>query len=749
MKKILASILVSSIVLSAFAGCTSVDDTKITSVYSSSSAVSVYADWLKDRLESDGRLTEGTEIIVGNAETAESYGVDVSALSDEGFIIRRTAGESTTLIFADTNDGVDRGVRYYANYCADEGDLNVVKGEGYRIGNIIIAGVDLSEYVIVNTDPDDLPMVHAAEELREHLGSACGIYPEIVTEAADDAYAITLIRDEDGSEYGDENFLIKSHDRGITITGGKYRGCMYGVYTLLEEYIGIRFYYKFGAVSDRGDYSTTYIYEAEKIVIGATDIDYYGEGSIISRCGYSSSPYFSPALKYNGPMYDKPGNDNMYSHIYGTYGVAGNVTHGLHTIYFPEDNFGEWDPNYTAGKNPCFTNEDLFDELYRRVIADLDHRVNDLGELPMKERNMCCIDIAQLDTSSFCMCDDCMVVYKEEGATSGAIIRHANKMVEALSDTPYSDVYVGCFAYFGTTRPPKKTKPDDKVIVNYCFYITDDGKSMICANHSLGDPECKTNKKFTDLYEEWCNISENTYIWYYPSVAYYFANTTQDIFKMYGDIQYLANCGTYGIMALQDDLDTSRIYFMKWYLLQRLMWDADMSYEEYTGHIKEFLFFNYGDGYELVFDYLLLMDRIADGDGDCWAGIFSPPMHKLDFSKLKAEKDRILALHEGARRLARNTYEEEMIDALFSFSRYHIAIATHTDMWLNGSEADRAWYKENLDTFVRENQGAILFLDWGGAWKYTPAPGSFDYDVNPIEWMHGNSSMSWDSDYNY
>jgi len=749
MKKIISSIIVAATLFSAITGCSTAPEVKMDAAsVTASGNLSVYADWLTNRLSSDGRLTEDTEIILGSSDKAAEYGISVETLSDEGFIIRRDAASTATLIFAKTDDGVDRGARYYANYCSDKGELNVVKGEGYRIGKITIAGKDLSEYVIVNTDPDDLPMTHSAEELQTHLGNACGIYPEIVNEASDDAYAITLVRDADGSEYGIENYNIKTHDRGIIITGGKFRGCMYGVYTLLEEYIGVRFYYRSDAKPDHGDYGQAYIYEADEIVIGADDIDRTDEGSITSRCGYSSYPFFSPAIKYNGQMYDKPGNDGIYSHIYGTYGVAGNVTHGLHTIYFPGDDFGEWDPNYEKGKNPCFTNEDLFDELFSRVIADLDHRVNDLGETPLKERYMCCIDIAQLDTSSFCMCDDCLEVYREEGAVSGAIIRHANKMVEALADTDYSDIYVGCFAYYGTTKPPKMTKPHEKVIVNYCFYMTDDGKTMICANHSLNDPECSTNKKFTDLYEEWCEISENTYIWYYPTTAYYFANTTQDLFKIYGDIQYLAESGTYGIMALQDD-DRTGLAFIKNYMIQRMMWDADMPYEEYTELLKEFLFFNYGDGYEYVYDYLILMDRAAEKSGDCWAGIFSPPMNKLSFTFIKENRALILDLHESARRLAQNTYQEYMVDEIFKFARYHIAIATHTDMWLNGSKEERAWYKENLDSFTSKYAGTAIFIDWGGTWKYVPTTGSFDYDVNPIEWLHGSVAMSWDSDYSY
>lgn len=747
MKRTLSLLLTGIMLTATFASCA---PAKSVTAITASGSLSVYANWLNNRLSSDGRLTDSTEIILGNADTSYSYGIDVSSLSNEGFIIRRAAGTDSTLIFAKTDDGVDRGVRYYANYCSDEGELNIVKDEGPRIGRITIAGADLSEYVIVNTDPEDLPMCHAAEELREHLGNACGVYPEIVTEADADAYAITLVRDEDGSEYGDENYNIKTHDRGITIIGGKYRGCMYGVYTLLEEYVGVRFYYKFGATPDRGDYAQVYVYEADEIVIKTDDIDRTDEGSIVSRCGYSDKPYFSPALKYNGNMYDKPGNDNIYNHIYGTYGVAGNVTHGLHALFENNDSlFAEYDPNYVKGRNPCFTCEDLFDETYRRVIADLDHRVNIDGMTPMKERYMCCIDIAHLDTPEFCMCDDCMAVIVEDGAVSGTVIRFANKMVEALADTPYSDIYVGCFAYYGTTKPPRVTKPDDKVIVNFCFYISDDKKIKICANHSFNDPECETNKHFTDLYDEWCEITDKTFIWYYPTVAYYFANTTQDLFKMHGDIQYLADRGTYGIMALQDNMDPSGFYFLKWYMLQRMMWDAGMSYEEYTDYLKEFLFLNYGDGYESVYDYLELMDRAADGDGSCWAGIIDPPMYKLDFTFIKNNRELILELYENAKRLARNTYEEDMVENIFMFARYHIAIATHTDMWLNGSDADRAWYKENLDTFTSEHAGAILFLDWGTyPWRYVPAAGTFDYNVNPIEWMR-EPALGWDDDYNY
>jgi len=754
-KRILSAILIVLSTVTAFSGCTSlIPETRENGITVTSSSLTSYGDWLEARLEADG--VPATEIVIGDTSTAAEYGLDLSDFAcDEGYIIRRDSADEPVLIFGKNAESVDMAVRYFANYCDKSAPLNVVEGESYRIGKITIADHDLSEYVIVNTDPEDIPMAYAAEILQSHLGKACGIFPEIVTEVSEGEFAITLIRDKDGDTYGDENFLIKSHESGITITGGKFRGCLYGAYTFLEEYIGVKFYYRSDAVPVNGDYATSYIYESGEIVIGADDIDFYDEGSFISRCGYSGYPFFSPALKYNGPLYNPGQSDNTNSHLYGNYGVAANVSHGLHNIYFLNADFSEWDDAWDpetpyGSRNPCFTSEPFFDELVRRVIDDLDHRVEVDGFTPMKERYMCCIDISQYDTSTFCMCDDCLAVYAEEGAVSGAIIRHANKMVDALKDTPYSDMYVGCFAYYGTMNPPTKTKPHDQVIVNFCFYLSNNGMTRICANHSYGDANCTTNKYFTDLYEKWDEITNNLYVWYYPTTAYHFAGTTHDLFKLYDDIKYLSECNTYGVMALQDD-DPTGLAFIKSYMYQRVMWNAEMSYEEYCDILKEFLFFTYGDGYESVYDYLQIMDRAGNFGGDCWTSIFDTPIQKLDFTFIKINKDLILELYEDALSYATDSYQEMMVREIFKFSRYHIAAATHTEMWLNGNEEQRAWYKENLDIFVSENAGENLFLDWGAPssyWKYVPAAGTFDYDVNPLDWMR-TSLGYWGDNYDF
>ena len=57
---------------------------------------------------------------------------------------------------------------------------------------------------------------------------------------------IVLERLLDDPTLGEEGFTLSVKDNGnLYITGGKWRGCMYGVYELLERYIGWRFFFNY------------------------------------------------------------------------------------------------------------------------------------------------------------------------------------------------------------------------------------------------------------------------------------------------------------------------------------------------------------------------------------------------------------------------------------------------------------------------------------------------------------------------
>ena len=733
MRKLLSYVLCASALFASLSGCSAPAEN--VPVYSTSSAVSVYSEWLTNRLMSDGAITDDTEIIVGNADTAESYGVDVSGLSDEGYIIRRSSGDSATLIFGKTDDAVDMAVRYYANYCNNTGPLSVVEGEGYRVGSITISGADLSEYVIVCPADADECMRFAADELRRFLGDACGIYPGIVTES--DGYAITLVCDKTGETYGDEAFNIKTHEKGLTITGGRYRGCMYGVYDFLEDCIGYRFYYS--NIAARGDVEAAdaYLYKADSIVLG-TDVDYTEHPSIAVRDTYGAATS-SPALKYNGEKI-------RYNAKYGVWGCIIKACHG-YSQWISDDELDEM--GYYAGYkyhiNPCYSDETLNDLLIERILADCKKRV-DAGAVP--GRDFTTIDISQHDIGEFCKCDTCTETNKGAKSTAGTMVNLANMVAEAL-EKDYPELRVAILAYSGTDNPPTGIELHKNIYVSYCFYISESGK-FICGNHSVNGEECDTNNYFARQFDGWAALTDNLYVWYYPFQAYYLAYSSTYTYNLHKDLKYLAEKNTYGIFFHGEGDSVNQTYnagLVNFYLAHRLMWDATITEEEYHEMLKEFLYLAYGDGYKSVYEYIEIMETAADLK-DCFCGFHSAPMKRLDFRYLKKNMELLHSLRDKAVKLARTTEQETLCDRLFASVYYYELVVKHTDMWVNGDDASKAEYKDMVEYFI-ENYSSLPIGEYAlGSPSYPPALSDIDFNQNPIEWVPDRIG-GWDYNYNY
>jgi len=727
MKRLIVFLLSVAFLLSSFAGCSApavpVDESSVTVT---SSSLSSYGDWLEARLEADG--VPATDIIIGDASTADEYGLDLSDfVSDEGYIIRRDSPDEPVLIFGTNAESVDTAVRYYANYCDKSAVLNVVEGESYRVGNITIGGHDLSEFVIVCPADADECQKFAATELQRFLGDACGIYPEIVTET--DGLAITLVCDKTGETYGDEAFNIKSHEGGITITGGRYRGCMYGVYQFLEDYIGYRFYYKdlsgAGSATGKIDNATPYLYEAESISLDGIDLTM--TPSITVRDTFAYNALISPAMKYNGQFYDNVG-------VYGGYGRITKACHGI--VSYISDNELDalgYEAGYSYGVNACLTDEYLNELLIERVLMDLGNHKNG-GTVFGKTFST--VDISQRDISNFCMCSDCTDVYKETGAVSGAVIRQANMVAEAI-EKDYPAITVAVLAYFGTSTPPKNIEIHKNVQVSFCFYISDNKQTFVCGNHSINGTECETNKYFADLFDGWATLTDNLYVWYYPTVSYYNGYSSNYTNNLYHDIKYLADKNTYGIFYLADP-GTDSAFFINWYMGQRMMWDSSITEEEYHEMLKEFLWLTYGDGYESVYEFIQIMESAANHN-DCFCGFHNNFFDKLNMSYLKDKFDDIFALREHALRLARTSTQENMIDSIFATAYYFEIAVMHNDMWVEGDDASRETYKAKVDYFLT-HYNWLRLSDNG---PIGPALSEVDYNVNPFEWHPIRHGSGW------
>jgi hypothetical protein len=84
---------------------------------------------------------------------------------------------------------------------------------------------------------------HAADELRELVTQATGTRMEIVTASGSQESGVFIGKAsrQKAENLGEEDFRIVIDDHRVEIVGGGSRGTLYGVYTFLEDELGIRF----------------------------------------------------------------------------------------------------------------------------------------------------------------------------------------------------------------------------------------------------------------------------------------------------------------------------------------------------------------------------------------------------------------------------------------------------------------------------------------------------------------------------
>jgi hypothetical protein len=87
-----------------------------------------------------------------------------------------------------------------------------------------------------------------------------------------------------------------------------------------------------------------------------------------------------------------------------------------------------------------------------------------------------------------------------------------------------------------------------------------------------------------------------------------------NLFTLYDTMQYLRQKGVMGYQHIGYDRQSSEMDALRNYLLSRLLWDEDMTREEYVAIMDEFLQYYYGAGWAYVRQYIDKMYSTSDTD---------------------------------------------------------------------------------------------------------------------------------------
>jgi len=287
-----------------------------------------------------------------------------------------------------------------------------LKANSKLVSKIVLVESGKSEYIIVvakNAIPSER---YAAEELQRYLERISGAKLPIVTDDAEIGEREIILGDNehlrklnlgiDFPKLEEEGFVLKTHGSYLVIAGGKPRGTLYGVYTFLEEKLGLRWFASQVEYAPRK--STLEVPELDETQLPAFE---YKE---VFWTEVLRDPDFAAKLKLNGHHYkltEKHGGRAVvfYPFVHSMDLLIPRELYREHPEYFPMIE-GKRVHGYVQR---CLSNPEVVKLAIERVKQWV-------WEHP--EANV--IDVSQNDTGYWCQCPSCKALDDAEGSPSAS-----------------------------------------------------------------------------------------------------------------------------------------------------------------------------------------------------------------------------------------------------------------------------------------------------------------------------------------
>ena len=416
----------------------------------------------------------------------------------------------------------------------------------------------------------------AAGELAAYIEKICGVR---LPEGGDGPALRLLLPEGDAHAYRNaEGFVIEADGEDILIRGEGPRGVIYGVYTLLEDCFGCRFFAE----------DCELIPPAETLALPG-DLHMEKHPAFCYRDVFLAA--MSPACKVKNKVNatlpkDIPG---------GQFFFAEGLCHTICQLAEME--------NVKTGDQPCLTDEKVFRTVLKNCRKWLD-----------ANPDAAVISVTQNDGYGHqggCVCERCREIDEREGSFAGTMISFVNRIAEAL-EPDYPDVLVDTFAYRYTRKAPRTVRPRHNVVVRFCTIES-------CFTHPI-ESECRATEdsiygtvSLAQDLRDWSAISGKLFIWDYCTNFSRYLMPFPDLFSIRENVNFFYKCNAIGVFEegdYQNKVD-GELNALRAYLLAKLLWDPDMDEETYRGHMLEFLQNYYGAAWEPVYRYILSLHERA------------------------------------------------------------------------------------------------------------------------------------------
>jgi len=398
-----------------------------------------------------------------------------------------------------------------------------------------------SNYSIVIPSNPNKQERRAAVLFHDYVRQVSGCNLPIVHHIEDGSSGI-FIKEKGNITY--DGYRIRTDKNGsIYIDGGKSKGCIYGVITILDKYVGCHLYTPdFKIIPKNKDIRLPYIELADSSV---------NENRMI----HLATKEFSQD------------QDLLDWHRIS---VDYNFAHHTFNSFVPWENYFNEHPEYFALVNGkripeqlCLSNR----EVLRLVIKKL-------KEQTVANPEVVYWPVAQNDSEVYCECDDCNKIIAEEKSPSGPVIRFVNEVAKQ-----FPDKIIPTFAYQYSQPAPAVVKPAENVQITLCSFTVNRSKPIAADT-------CANSSRFMKDLVDWGKISNRICVWDYTCNFSYFPAPYPNLHVLQPNIQLFAKNNVVDHYQ-QADIRTGNAFAeLKLYLTSRLLWNPDI---DVSAVMNEFL----------------------------------------------------------------------------------------------------------------------------------------------------------------
>lgn len=501
--------------------------------------------------------------------------------------------------------------------------------------DLVLAEGGASAYRIVLARDAAPSTRYGAEELQRWLREMTGAELPVTTVGADPQAAAPADREIilgdaghprlaslgitiDAARLGKEGYVLRTAGTRLVIAGSGVRGALYGVYGLLEDHLGCRWFTP--AVSRIPKVDRLVLPPLDETVVPRLE---YRE-PFVKDCFDGDWCARNRANSNAASLTEKHGGKVSYFGFVHTFAelVPPAVYYREHPEYFSLVG-GRRQDGYSQ---ICCTNEDVI----RIVTEEIRKRMREHPEASV-------FSVSQNDTGGYCECPVCQKLAEEEGTQAAPVLYLVNRVAEAV-EKEFPDKAIDTLAYQWSRKPPKTMRPRPNVIVRLCSI-------ECCFSHPLAVCDSPQNRAFREDIVGWGKVCNRLWVWdYTTSFANYFVPfPNRRVLRP--NIRFFAENHVTGIF--EEDTYTTlcgEFNALDGWLQAKFLWNPD--YDEAKA-LDEFLAGVYGAAAGPIRRYIdLLEDKVARDNIHMF--IWEGPHAAYLTEDLLAEADRLWDEAEAA-----------------------------------------------------------------------------------------------------